>query len=92
MSTHLVGGVSRCNIAYGGRYKVNGTVSGVTGKRKVRLYDRNNGQLVAEVWSDNTNGAYLFNGFASQDYYAVAVDYMNIWNCAVADRPPLTGI
>ena len=94
MSARLLGAVLRANIIYGGRYRIDGAVTGVTGSRKVRLYDRAGGQLIAETWSDSATGAYAFTGIPGlpQEYIAIAIDYLDVWNCAVADRPPLSAM
>ena len=91
MSSRIVGSIIHTNIAYAGHKQITGTVTGVNGKRKIRLYDRSNGQLVAETWSNNASGAYSFVGLAGspQEYYVIGIDYLDVWNLAAADRPLL---
>ena len=90
----MLGLISRSNVLYGGRKQVSGAVTGLSGSRKVRLYDRAGGGLVAETWSDNSTGSYSFVALAGdpQEYIALSIDYLNVWNCAVADRPLLTDL
>lgn len=54
--------------------------------RKVRLYEVLSGLLVAETWSDD-KGYYRFGNLtAGRQYFAVAHDYMQVYNAVVQDR------
>ena len=88
----IVGGIYRAHSQYGGRHKLSSIVAGVTGSRKCRLYIRENGKLIAETYSDSVTGAYEFTALKFQDYYAIGIDHLNVWNIAPADRPTLTRI
>ena len=87
-----MGGIAPRIFYFGGRYQISGVTQGVSGRRLVRLCDRQSGIPLKATWSNSTNGAYSFTGLANRDYIAYAVDYTNTYNCAVADRPPLTSM
>lgn len=77
------------NVEYGGAYRIAGTVNelGVNGSYRVRLYKRQNGEVIAETWSAS-NGSYAFNYLAniSNGYFVVAHDHTTpLNNAAIAD-------
>lgn len=73
----------------GGGCRIRGTVSelGVTGRYRVRLFDRRSGRCIRETWSD-TDGSYVFNfvAYRYQGYFTIAHDHTEpLHNAAIAD-------
>ena len=66
-----------CYITFGGPYKVTGIVDklGQVGQYKVRLYDRQTGYLIQQVWS-NPDGSYEFTGLNNRPnaYMTIGID------------------
>lgn len=77
------------DVQDGGAFRIVGTVDelGVTGKYRVRLFDRQSARCIRETWSA-ADGSYSFNWIAYREkgYFAVAYDHGdNPVNAAVAD-------
>lgn len=75
------------NIYNGGATSISGvvTIENVPAARRVRLYDRHSGLLVAETFSAS-NGAYTFNNLNSdREYFAVAHDHLRVYNAVIQD-------
>lgn len=75
------------NIYQGGATSISGvvTIENVPAARRVRLYDRANGLLVAETFSSIT-GAYSFHNLdGDREYFAVAHDHLRVYNAVVQD-------
>ena len=75
------------NIYNGGATSISGvvTIENVPAARRVRLYDRHSGLLVAETFS-TSNGAYTFNNLNSdREYFAVAHDHLRVYNAVIQD-------
>lgn len=74
----------------GGGYRIVGTATelGVAGSFRVRLFHRQSGRCIREVWS-NPDGSFAFNHLAyrAAGYFAVAFDHTDspILNAAIAD-------
>jgi hypothetical protein len=53
--------------------------------RRVRLFDRESGVLVAQTWSDAT-GAFQFTNLATaRPFFITADDYTGTYNAVIAD-------
>lgn len=75
------------NVYQGGATSISGTVTieNVPAARRVRLYDRHSGLLVAETFSSVT-GAYSFHNLdGDREYFAVAHDHLRVYNAVVQD-------
>jgi hypothetical protein len=77
------------DVTDGGAYQITGTVSelGVLGKYRVRLFYRQTGRLVQEIWSGE-DGTYVFRNIAYRlnGYFIVAYDHGDEpLNACVAD-------
>lgn len=75
-----------------GLYRIEGTVAiddeptDIPVRRRVRLFRRLDGVLVAETFSDAITGAYAFTGLKLQKYFVVAHDDdSNIYNATIKD-------
>lgn len=84
--------VSRLVLEVGGQYRIEGTVAiddeptDIPVRRRVRLYRRVDGFLVAETFSDAITGAYVFTGLKLQKYFVIAHDdESNIYNATIKD-------
>lgn len=81
----------RQNPYDGGAFKVAGTVAidatpDIPVKRRVRLFCRVTGRMVAETWSDAVSGAYLFESIRVGPWTVVGYDYADSYNAVVADN------
>jgi hypothetical protein len=83
---------NRCDTAFGGRYRIPGTVkidnspgANIPVRRQVRLFDKQFGRLVRETYSDALTGAYSFDYLAPVKYFVVTHDYTGFYNAVVAD-------
>ena len=87
----IISGYQLTDPRFGGKNSLTGIVMGVTGSRVVRLVHRATGIQVAQTWSNAGNGVYTFSHLAGSpsEYIAYAIDYEDVWNCAIADRPLL---
>lgn len=84
-----IGTRSSSNMAFGGTYRIAGTVTelGAPGAYRVRLYDRKTGALLRETWSA-ADGSYSFGFIAHfwQGYFVIAHDNPgDPLNAAIAD-------
>lgn len=83
------GGAIRRDVADGGLYRVAGTVA-IDGtpatpvRRRVRLFHRQSGRLVREVWSA-TDGTFAFERIALAEYLVVTDDYTRLYDAVAAD-------
>lgn len=89
MATRILPSLLKHNLYYCGRYRIIGTVTelGVTGRYRVRLFDRKIGLCVQETFS-SSDGTYAFNAikFITNGYFVVAFDHGdNPLNAAIAD-------
>lgn len=87
----LLDGGMRQNPYDGGAFKVAGTVAidatpDIPVKRRVRLFCRVTGRMVAETWSDAVSGAYLFESIRVGPWTVVGYDYADSYNAVVADN------
>lgn len=70
-----------------GTVKVLGDPTNVPTRRRVRLLRDRDAMLVAETWSDETTGAYLFTEIDRSTTYTVLTDdYQHSYRAVVADR------
>ena len=77
------------NVDFVGLYRITGTVDelGACGSYKVRLFLKNSGALINQVWSA-ADGTYAFNNIAylDQGYFLVAHDHTTPKvNAAISD-------
>lgn len=83
-------GRMRFDLYDGGPYRVAGTVK-IDGtpatpvSRRVRLFHRQSGRLVREVWSA-ADGTFAFERVAQAQYLVVADDYTGVYEAEAADR------
>lgn len=69
-----------------GTVKIKGTPDYAV-SRRVRLYRDRDGILVGETWSDQTTGAYTFDGLdRSQRYTVLALDHTGNFRAVPADN------
>ena len=66
----------------GGTYKVEGylTYNGVPASRKVSLFTLKDKRLMAETWSDPSNGFYSFTRLYNQPYFVWSEDYLQVYD------------
>lgn len=66
----------------GGTYKVEGylTYNGVPASRKVSLFILKDKRLIAETWSDPSNGFYSFTRLYNQPYFVWSEDYLQVYD------------
>lgn len=74
-----------------GSYRITGTTKNtgtppVPVGRLVRLHDQKTGEIVRQVWSDATTGAYSFTGLRLTTYYVVSFDHTNTFGGVIADN------
>ena len=74
-----------------GSYRIIGTTKNtgtppVPVGRLVRLHDQKTGEIVRQVWSDATTGAYSFTGLRLTTYYVVSFDHTNTFGAVIADN------
>lgn len=54
--------------------------------RRVRLFDRRDGRLVREVWSDPVSGSYSFDYInPARKYTVIAYDHTGQYNAVISD-------
>lgn len=75
----------------GGDHRVFGTVviddsPDIPVQRLVRLFIKQNAQMVRAVWSDPVTGAYSFPRVKDQQYFVIAHDYLNVYDAVVHDN------
>lgn len=76
---------------YGGKGRIAGTVKidstpDYPAWRRVRLFVRRDGTLVAEQWSDPVTGAYSFEGITmAVEFTVIAYDHTGAYNAVVRD-------
>jgi len=62
------------------------TVDAIYTERRVRLYSKKLGILIASTWSDKVTGKYSFKNLSkSHKYFVVGHDYEHNFNAAIAD-------
>lgn len=92
-STNVPSGVIttnyRSDLLDGGGYRIAGTVDrlGTSGSYRVRLFNRYDGRLVRQCWS-NSDGTFAFDSLANRasGYFAVAHDHSGTaLNAAISD-------
>lgn len=69
-----------------GNINIHGTQIGIESPRRIILHELSNGRAVRSTWS--IAGTYSFYHLADRDYYVVGIDHENIYNNAVAAKPP----
>ena len=74
-----------------GSYRITGTTKNtgtppVPVGRLVRLHDQKTGEIVRQVWSDATTGAYSFTGLRLTTYYVVSFDHTGGFGGVIADN------
>ena len=74
-----------------GSYRITGTTKNtgtppVPVGRLVRLHDQRSGEIVRQLWSDATTGAYSFTGLRLTAYYVVSFDHTNTFGGVIADN------
>lgn len=74
-----------------GAYRIAGTVyiDGTPDEpvgRRVRLFDRETGRFVRQVWSDALTGAYAFEKIRPGVYFLVSHDHTAEYNAVIRDR------
>lgn len=74
-----------------GSYRITGTTKNtgtppVPVGRLVRLHDQKTGEIVRQVWSDATTGAYSFTGLRLTTYYVVGFDHTGAFGGVIADN------
>lgn len=68
-----------------GSYRITGTTKNtgtppVPVGRLVRLHDQRSGEIVRQVWSDATTGAYSFDRIRPGVFYVVSFDHTGLYN------------
>lgn len=86
-----LGGGMRYNPYDGGAFKVFGTIAidatpDIPVMRRVRLFCRVTGRLIAETWSDTVSGVYLFENVRVGPWTVIGYDHMDSYNAVVADN------
>lgn len=82
--------VSIKDFIYGGAYRITGSImiqaspTDLPMSAKVRLYKKNDGNLVKEVFSA-ADGSYIFNNIANTSYYLIAFDHTGSYNAVIRD-------
>ena len=56
--------------------------------RLVRLHDQKTGEILRQVWSDATTGAYSFDSIRAGVFYVVSFDHTNTFRAVIADNLP----
>lgn len=79
------------DAVHGGEHRVFGTVviddsPDIPVQRRVRLFIKQNAQMIREVWSDPVTGAYAFNHVKNQQYFVIAHDYLNVYDAVAHDN------
>ena len=74
-----------------GSYRITGTTKNtgtppVPVGRLVRLHDQRSGEIVRQLWSDATTGAYSFDNIRSGVFYVVSFDHTNTFAAVIADN------
>lgn len=74
-----------------GSYRITGTTKNtgtppVPVGRLVRLHDQRSGEIVLQVWSDATTGAYSFDSIRAGVFYVVSFDHTNTFGAVIADN------
>lgn len=82
----------RIDLQDGGTYRVHGTVhldatpTDLPLRRRVQLYNQRDGRLIREAWSDDTTGAYSFDGIRGDArYFVAAFDHTQDKRAVIAD-------
>jgi hypothetical protein len=61
------------------------TIENIPAARRVRLYDKYNGQYLAETFSGNDGKFYFENLDPFREYFAVAFDHTRMYNAVISD-------
>jgi hypothetical protein len=92
-STEIVRGgipipLAQVDVVNGGPYALNATVSNagspnVPVRRRVRLHDQRDGQMVREAWSRAGDGVYSFDKIRAGKFYVLALDHTGTYGAVI---------